>query len=159
MVVLLGLISLLGADGGAAAWKAKPVFVFAETDEALAQYALAKPANRAGLKGILKKVTVGSRAMAAVMLEDYELPYSRRIDVSADIVITDPTGREVLDKASVAGSRTMDPKTMVLVPLGPTFPLMFGLTDPEGEYRVHITVWDQVRGASTRLDTKFTLSR
>ena len=77
----------------------------------------------------------------------------------ADVVITDPTGRVVIDKAGIAGAQTMDPKTMLLVPLTPTFGLMFGLTDPEGEYKVRITLWDQVRGASALLETKFVVAR
>ncbi len=142
-----------------AEWKAKPVFILAENDKVLDAYAIAKPADRAKIKGLLTKATVGARLAGAILLDGYELPYSRRVDVSADVLITDPTGREVVDRASISGASTMDPKTMLLLPLKPVFGLMFGLTDREGEYTVKITVRDNIRGAVTRLETKFVVSR
>lgn len=145
-------------DAGSAV-KSKPVFLIFEDQPAAEKYVVMKPAERKSAKGILTKVTVGKRATGAIMLEGYELPFSRRVDLTADITITDPTGRVVLDKASVAAASTWDPKNMTLVPLSPAIGLMYGLTDPEGEYKVHLTIWDQVRGESTMLDTKFTVSR
>lgn len=148
-------------DAGIAApaKKSKPVFMVFDNQEAAEKFVTTKIADRAKAKGVLTKVTVGKRAVGAIMLEDYELPFSRRVDLSADITITDPTGRVVLDKASAAAAQTMDPKTMTLVPLAPALGLMYGLTDPEGEYKVHLVIWDQVRGESTTLDTKFTVTR
>jgi hypothetical protein len=170
--VLMGLMAFgaYAADGGVATpaaadagaplgWKAKPVLLFAEDAAVVDKYALARPSERAKIKGVLSKVTIGKRAAGAILVENYELPFSRMVDLAADVVITDPTGRVVLDKAGIAGARTMDPKTMVLVPLTPTFGMMFGLTDPEGEYKVRIVLWDQVRGASSVLETKFLVTR
>jgi hypothetical protein len=175
MTVMLGLLAAVtyAADAGAPkspdagiadagstlAFKAKPVLLLAEEPEVITKYALAKPAERAVIKGVLTRLTVGKRAAGAILVDNYELPFSRRVDLTADVVITDPTGRVVLDKAGISGAQTMDPKTMVLVPLTPTFGLMFGLTDPEGEYKVRVTVWDQVRGASSLLETKFIVTR
>ena len=180
MTFVIGLLALAAhaADGGSAtpaakvadagsaldagsplAWKAKPVLLFAEDATVLDKYVIAKPNERAGIKGVLSKLTIGKRAAGAIVVENYELPFSRRVDLSADIVITDPTGRVVLDKASIAGAQTMDPKTMLLVPLLPTFGLMFGLTDPEGEYKVRIVLMDQVRGTASVLETKFVVTR
>ena len=172
LVVCLLAFAALGADGGGAkpdagvldagsslAWKAKPVLLFMDDVAVVDKYALAKPGERAGIKGVLTKLTIGKRAAGAILVESYELPFSRRVDLSADVVITDPTGRVVLEKASIAGAQTMDPKTMVLVPLAPTFGMMFGLTDPEGEYKVRVTIWDSVRGASAVLETKFLVTR
>lgn len=158
-VVLLWAGVAAAQDAGVAAAKMKPVLVLMEDAAQIDKYVVAKPAERAAMKGILSKVTIGKRAAAAILVEGYELPYSRRVDLNADIVITDPTGRVVLDKASVAGAQTMDPKTMLLVPLLPTFGLVFGLTDPEGDYKVRIVLWDQVRGASSVLETKFQVTR
>lgn len=141
------------------AWAAKPIFLLAEDEKAIDKYALAKPSERAAVKGILQKLTVGKRAAAAILLEGYELPQSRRADLSADLVVMDPTGRTVIDKVSVSVAKTMDPQTMILVPLKPVFGMVFGLTDLEGEYQVRITVWDHVRGSSTNLETKFQLTR
>lgn len=139
----------------------KPVFVVFEDQAAAEKYVVLKtPAERANAKGVLKKVTIGKRATGAIMLENYELPFSRRVDLTVDVVIIDPTGRVVLDKASAASaSKDWDPKNMPLVPFGPALGLMYGLTDPEGEYTLKLKVWDQVRGESTSLDTKFTVSR
>ncbi len=176
LVVGLMAFAAAAADGGVAkpvakadagsvdagdplVWKAKPVLLFVEDPAVADKYALAKPNERAAIKGVLSKLTIGKRAAGALFLENYELPFSRRCDLAADIVITDPTGRVVLDKAGIAGAQTMDPKTMVLVPLTPSFGMMFGLTDPEGEYKVRVVVWDQVRGASTVLETKFLVTR
>ena len=169
MTLLVGLVAVAGhsadrrsgtVDAGTTPdWKAKPVLLLTDDPAVVEQYVAAKPPARAAMKGVLTKITIGRRAMGSVLLEGYQLPFSRRVDLTADVTITDPTGRVVLEKASLAGARTLDPKTMLLVPLAPSFPLMFGLTDPEGEYRVRITVWDQVRGASTVLETKFFVSR
>ncbi|MBS1150104.1 MAG: hypothetical protein H6Q89_1802 [Myxococcaceae bacterium] len=180
VVVGLMAIAAYAADGGAAkapgkaavdagaatvdagsplGWRAKPVLLFTDDPAVVEKYALAKPHERAAIKGVLTKLTVGKRAAGAILLENYDLPFSRRVDLAADVVITDPTGRVVLDKAGIAGAQTMDPKTMVLVPLTPTFGMMFGLTDPEGEYKVRVVVWDQVRGASAVLETKFLVTR
>lgn len=148
-----------GATLGPGEWKAKPILVLAEDETVIDKYALAKPADRAAIKGVLTKVTIGRRTAGAILLEGYELPYSRRVDISADLVITDPEGKEMIDKASVSGAQTMDPKLMVLLPLKPLFGLMFGLTDREGEYKVRITVWDHIRGASTKLETSFVVTR
>ena len=164
-IVLLALIAVTAhaADGGAAPADAgsgpRALFVLADDEAAIDKYVLAKPSERAAIKGILTKVTIGKRTAGAILVEGYELPYSRRVDVSADLVITDPEGREVIDKASISGARTMDPKTMLLLPLKPVFGLMFGLTDREGEYKVRITVWDHVRGSSTSLETRFVVTR
>lgn len=149
------------ADAGVAApaKKPKPVFVIFEDQPAAEKYVVLKPAERPKAKGVLTKVTIGKRATGAILIEDYELPFSRRVDLTADLTITDPTGRVVLDKASVAAANTMDPKVMTLVPLAPAVGLMYGLTDPEGDYKVHLVIWDQVRGESTTLDTKFTVTR
>lgn len=176
MTLVLGMIaaSAFAADGGAAkpsadagavdagsplVWKARPVLLLADDAAVIEKYALAKPNERAAIKGVLTKITVGKRSLAAILVDGYELPFSRRVDLTADIVITDPTGRVVLDKAGISGAQTMDPKTMVLVPLNPTFGMVFGLTDPEGEYKVRIMLWDQVRGASSLLETKFVVTR
>ena len=140
-------------------WKAVPVFAIAENEQALDKFAITKPAERSKIKGLVTKVTVGTRFAAAIFLDGYELPYSRRVDVSADIVITDPEGKEMLDRVSISGAQTMDPKVMLLLPLKPIFGLMFGLTDREGEYRVQITVRDHIRGELTKLDTKFLVTR
>ena len=146
-------------DAGPLAYKAKPAIFFSEDPTVFEKLILAKPAERAAMKGILQKLTIGKRAAAIIVVEGYELPFSRRVDLQADIVITDPTGRVILDKASVSGAQTMDPKTMLLVPLAPTFGMVFGLTDPEGDYKVRITLWDQIRGASSIVETKFTVTR
>jgi hypothetical protein len=154
----------IGADAGtvtgeALEWKAKPLFVLADSEAAIDKYVLAKPAERAKVKGILTKVTVGARVAGAIIVDNYELPYSRRVDVSADVLITDPEGKEILDKVSLAGAQTMDPKVMFALPLKPVFGLMFGLTDREGEYKVQVTVRDHIRGSSAKLETKFTVTR
>lgn len=173
LLLALVAVSAFAADAGAPspspkpdagtaaapAKKPKPVFMIFEDQASAEKFIVLKPAERAKAKGVLTKVTIGKRALAAIMLEDYELPFSRRVDLTADITITDPTGRVVLDKASVAAANTMDPKTMTLVPLSPGLGLMYGLTDPEGDYKVHLVIWDQVRGESTTLDTKFPVSR
>ena len=162
---LLIAMTAYGADGGSlakdagTAVKVKPILLFVDDPSVVEKYSLAKPNERAAIKGVLTKLTVGRRAAGAILLENYELPFSRRVDLAADVVITDPTGRVVLDKASIAATQTMDPKTMVLVPLAPTFGMVFGLTDPEGEYKVRVTVWDQIRGTSAVLETKFLVTR
>lgn len=150
-----------GAADAAAAlgWKAKPMLVFVEDATTFEKIAMAKPTERAAIKGVVQKLTVGKRVAATILVEGYELPFSRRVDLQADLVITDPTGRVIMDKASLVGAQVMDPKTMYLVPLGPSFGLMFGLTDPEGDYKVRMTLWDHVRGASTVVETKFTVTR
>lgn len=166
-ITLMALVACAAhaADGGTpkadagVARKPKPVFMIFDDQPAAEKFIVARPNERAAIKGVLSKVTIGKRAIGAIMLEGYELPFSRRVDLTADLTITDPTGRVVLDKASVAAASTMDPKTMTLVPLAPVVGLMYGLTDPEGEYLVHLKVWDQVRGESTVLDTRFTVTR
>lgn len=147
------------ADAGTVAWKAKPVVVFASDQATLEKYATLKPAERAKLKTIITTPKIGTRVEMGIFVEGYELPYSRRVDLSADVSITDVTGRSLLEKASFAGAQTMDPKTMLLVPLKPYASLMWGLTDREGEYQLKVTIWDHVRGTSTRLETKFNVTR
>ena len=149
------------ADAGAASPKApatKAVFVLAAEPATLEKYAAASPPERAGLP-LLRTVKIGTRVGLGVFLEGYTLPRSRLVDLTADVLVEDCTGRTVLDRASAAAARTIDPKLHKSAPLRPWIELQFGLTDPECEYRVTLTVWDQVRGESYRAQGGFTVAR
>lgn len=143
------------ADAGV---PARPVLVIAEDTATFDAFSTAKVAERARLK-TTTVVKIGQVYPAAIFADGYTLPFSRVVDLSADLSITDSTGRVVRERASVAGVRTMDPKTMVAVQLVPDLRLSFGLTDPEGRYQVVLTLYDHVRGTATRTESAFTVTR
>jgi hypothetical protein len=149
-----------GSDAGTAAAPALKAIALISTDSAvLEKWVTLKPAERAKLAGLTDKLKVDERVVVGIALDGYTLPKSRLVDLTCDVVITDPTGQLLLEKVSIAGTRTWDPKTQSAVPLKPTFGLIFGTTDPEGVYKMKITVWDQVRGVSTVSESTFTVSR
>lgn len=160
MTLALLLLLAAGPDAGLAAPPAdavlKPAIVLAETKApVLTEWHLKKPAERAALKGQLGKVTVKQRVVAALFLDGWELPKSRRVDVTADVVLTDPTGRVVLEKASAAIATEFDPRIHTALALTPHLPIILGATDPDGEYVLKVTVWDQVRGISAKTELRF----
>jgi len=146
---------LAKADAGV---PAHPLFVIAEDTATFDAFSTAKVADRARLK-TTTVVKIGQVYPAAIFADGYTLPFSRVVDLSADLTITDSTGRVVRERASVARVRTMDPKTMVAVQLVPDLRLSFGLTDPEGKYQVVLTLYDHVRGTATRAESAFTVTR
>ncbi|MBK7864854.1 MAG: hypothetical protein IPJ65_40895 [Archangiaceae bacterium] len=137
----------------------RAVVLLATSPDVFEKWATARPAERGSMKGLTEKVKINERTLIAIGLEGYQLPRSRRVELSADIVIIDSTGRTVLEKASVAGARLFDPKTQTAVLLKPFGALNYGVTDPEGVYTAKITVWDQIRGESSKTETQFTVSR
>ncbi len=164
---LLSPLVLAAPDAGVAALDAGPalvaqpvpVFAIAEKPEPFDTFAITKAVDRPKVKGLLNKVTIGKRVMLAIFLDNYTLPSSRRVDLSADVVITDPNGRVTHEQVSAAQAKTLDPKTMFTVPLKPGVPLSLGLTDPEGTWKISITIWDLVRGSHSRLDSTFLVTR
>jgi hypothetical protein len=163
-VLIAALMALtLGADGGAEVALAKAApraqLLIANDTAVFDKWLAAKPAERAAVKGLTDKVKINERSVVAIVLDGYELPHSRKVELVADIVIVDSTGRTVLEKASVANGRTFDPKTQTAVLLKPTGSLIYGVTDPEGVYTVKLTVWDQIRGEASRAVSTFTVSR
>jgi hypothetical protein len=142
-------------DAGVAA---RPLFVIAEDAAVFDAFSTAKVGERPKLK-TTTALKVGTTYAASIFADGYTLPFSRVVDLSADITITDSTGRVVRERASAARARTMDPKTMVAVQLVPDFRLSFGLVDPEGAYQVVLVLYDHVRGVSSRSETTFTVTR
>ncbi len=161
MLPLLTCLALTaGSDAGTAAAPALKAVALISTDTTLIdKWVTLKSAERAKLPGLTDKLKVDERYVVAVALDGYTLPKSRRVDLTCDVVVTDPTGQPVLERVSIAGARNWDPKTQLAVPLKPLFGLMFGTTDPEGVYKLKVTVWDQVRGTSTVGESTFTVSR
>lgn len=147
-----------GPDAGVAA-EPKPVMLIASGPDVFDKWITAKPEQRAAVKGFTDKLKIGERYAFAAVIEGYELPKSRMVDLTADVQITDPTGRVVTDKVSMFTAKTWDPKKQFVVPMKPAMTLYFGTTDPEGQYDVKITVWDQVRGTHVELKTQFTVTR
>ena len=146
------------ADAGVAPPKPHPVFAIGKGSPVLEQWAKSKPEARAALP-TLKTVKIGERAYFGIFLEGWELPASRKVDLSADILITDCNKRQVLEKANVAATKMMDPRVHVVVPLLPAVELMYGLTDPECAYSVKLTIFDLVRGTSWTSEGSFTVAR
>lgn len=137
----------------------KAVLLLAPNAEVFDKWVAAKPAERAALKGLTDKVKINERVMVAIALDGYQLPRSRRVELTADITITDSTGRTVLEKASAATARSFDPKTQTAVLLKPVGALIYGVTDPEGVYTARVTIWDQIRGESAKTVSQFTVAR
>ena len=158
MIAAIALL-VLSADAGTPVVAPKAAVLLAPTVDVFDKWAAAKPAERAAVKGLVDKVKINERMMLAIVLDGYELPRSRQVDLVADIVITDSTGRVVLEKASAAGARIFDPKTQTAVVLKPLGALLYGVTDPEGVYTAKVTVWDQIRGDSAKAVTQFTVTR
>lgn len=160
MIAALALLVLSAPpDAGAPAVAPRAVVLLAPTAEVFDKWAMAKPAERGAVKGLVDKVKINERVMLAIVLDGFELPRSRQVDLVADIVITDSTGRVVLEKASAAGARSFDPKTQTAVVLKPIGALLYGVTDPEGVYTAKVTVWDQIRGDSAKAVAQFTVTR
>jgi hypothetical protein len=163
--VLLGaLVALtLTADAGAAADAGvlgpRALLLLASEPEAFDRWAAAKPSERSKVKGLTDKVKINERTLVAIVLDGYELPKSRRVELNADIVIIDSTGRTVLEKASAATARTFDPATQTAIVLKPIGALNYSVTDPEGVYVAKVTIWDQIRGESAKVVTQFTVTR
>jgi hypothetical protein len=145
-------------DAGVAALQPKPVFAIAKSSLVLEQWAKTKPEAR-GSVPTLKAVKIGERAYLGIYLDNWELPFSRKVDLSGDILITDCTKRVLLEKAHVASAKTVDPKLQFAVPLNPTVELLYGLTDPECAYNVRLIIYDLVRGQSWASDGTFTVTR
>jgi hypothetical protein len=118
-----------------------------------------KPDQRGTVKGLVDKMKINERVAFAIVLDRYELPKSRKVDLTADLLIVDSTGRTVVDKVSVATAKTWDPATQFAVPLKPATAMYFGTTDPEGIYSLKVTVWDQVRGTHVESTQQFTVTR
>jgi len=150
---------LLSADAGVEAAAPKALFVLATSQEAVDKWAAAKPAERAAVKGIVDKVKINERVWAAIVLDGYTLPRSRKVELNADLIIVDSTGRTVVEKVSAATARTFDPKTQTAVVLKPVGGLIYGVTDPEGLYTARVTIWDQIRGEAAKSETQFTVTR
>jgi hypothetical protein len=146
------------ADAGVAA-APKAVLLLAASSDVFEKWVTTPPAHRAALKGLVDKVKINERTLLAIVLDGYELPRSRRVELNADVVITDSTGRVVLERASIATARMFDPKTQSAVLLRPLGALIYGVTDPEGVYTVKVTVWDQIRGEAAKTVAQFTVTR
>jgi hypothetical protein len=158
--VLLTWVVATGADAGVAEARApRPALLIGVDDVPITRWIEAKPEQRAAIKGLTDKLKINDRYAVAIALDGYELPRSRRVDLSADLLITDSTGRVVVDRVSAATAKTWDPKTQVAVLLKPLTALSFGTTDPEGVYTVKVTIWDQVRGTHSEAQTQFTVTR
>ena len=151
------------ADGGArpldAGVATRPFVAIAESEEPMPKVATAKPAERARVPGVLTTLLIGHTYTFAFFADAYTLPVSRVVDLNVDIVITDSTGRQVIEMANVSRARTMDPKTMFAVPLDPPLRLPLGLTDPEGVWMVRMILFDGVRGTTSRAESSFTVKR
>jgi hypothetical protein len=146
------------ADAGVAASKPRPAFALAKDSPTLEKWAKTKPEGRAAL-GLLKGVKIGERTFMGLFLENYELPASRKVDLSADVLILDCDKRIVLEKANAASTRTMDPKVHLAVPMLPTIELNYGNTDPDCVYSVKVTVFDLNRGVSWTTEGSFPVTR
>lgn len=146
------------ADAGVAAGKPRPAFALAKDSPTLEKWAKTKPEGRAAL-GLLKGVKIGERTFMGLFLENYELPASRKVDLSADVLILDCDKRIVLEKANAAGTRSMDPKVHIAVPLLPAVELNYGNTDPDCVYSVKVTVYDLNRGVSWTTEGSFPVTR
>lgn len=157
MIAALALF-ILAADAGVPS-APKAVVLLAPTPDVFDKWEAAKPSERAGVKGLTDKVKINERMLIAIAVDGYELPRSRKVELNADIVITDSTGRVVLEKVSAAMARVYDPKTQVGLVLKPLGALIYGVTDPEGVYTAKVTVWDQIRGESMKTVAQFTVSR
>jgi hypothetical protein len=151
-------------DGGKAAApvapaKPRPAFALAKSSPVFEVWARTKPEARAALPNLIKSVKIGERAFLGIFLENWELPPSRKVDLTADVLITDCNKRVVLEKASIAGTRITDPKVNLAVPLTPAVELMYGLTDPDCTYSVKVTVFDLLRGQSWTSEGTFDVTR
>ena len=156
--IALFILAAEPTDAGAAP-APKAVLLLAANADVFDKWATLKPSERATFKGLVDKVKINERTLLAIALDGYALPRSRKVDLNADIVIEDPNGRVVLEKASAANARVFDPKTQTAVVLKPIGALIYGVTDPEGVYTARVTVWDQIRGESSKLVTQFTVTR
>lgn len=159
MLAALALLSLAAAPDAGTAPAAKAVILLAREAEAFDRWAAAKRSDRAAVKGLEGRLKINERMLVAIVLDGYELPRSRQVDLTADIVVTDSTDRVVLDKASAAIARTFDPKAQTAVVLKPLGALLYGVTDPEGVYTVKVTLWDQIRGQSYKAVLQVPVSR
>ena len=166
--MLLVALMILAADAGPerpdagvvdAGVPARPFVAIAETEEPIPKVATAKPADRARVPGVLTTLQIGKTYALAFFADGYTLPASRVVDLNVDVVITDSTGRQVVEMANVSRAKTMDPKTMLAVPLNPPLRLPLGLTDPEGVWKVHMILFDGVRGTTSRAESTFTVKR
>jgi hypothetical protein len=146
------------ADAGVASRQPRPAFALARDSATLDKWSKTKPEGRAALP-LLKAVKIGERAFLGLFVENYELPVSRKVDLAADVLITDCNKRIVLEKANIAGTRTMDPKLHLAVPLTPPIELVYGLTDPDCVYAVKVTVFDLNRGVSWTSEGTFPVTR
>ncbi len=162
MLVAIAAV-LLSADAGSAdagvAAAPKALLLLATNQEAIDKWVAAKPAQRAGIKGVVDKVKINERVLAAIVLDGYTLPRSRKVELNADLVIVDSTGRTVLEKVSAAVARDFDPKTQSAVVLKPVGGILYGTTDPEGMYTARVTIWDQIRGEATKAELQFMVTR
>jgi hypothetical protein len=148
-----------GADAGVAAVPAKPLALIATDTGVIEKWVATKPEQRGTVKGLVDRVKINERVAFAIVLDGYELPRSRKVDLTADLLITDSTGRTVVDKVSVATAKTWDPAKEFAVMLKPLTGMYFGTTDPEGAYSLKVTVWDQVRGTHVESTQQFTVTR
>jgi hypothetical protein len=146
------------ADAGVAAARPRPAFALAKESATLDKWSKTRPEGRAALP-TLKAVKIGERAFLGLFLENWELPASRKVDLAADVLITDCNKRIVLERANAAGTRAMDPKVHVAVPLTPPIELVYGLTDPDCAYAIKVTVFDLNRGSSWSAEGSFTVTR
>lgn len=145
------------ADAGAPS-KPRPAFALAKDSATLEKWSKTPPAGRAALP-TLKGVKIGERAFLGIFLENWELPQNRKVDLSADLLITDCNKRIVFERANVAGTRSTDPKVNLAVQLSPAVELLYGLTDPDCTYQVKVTVFDLMRGGSWSSEGSFAVTR
>jgi hypothetical protein len=148
-----------GVDAGVAGATPKPLGLIATDPGVIEKWVATKPDQRATVKGLVDKMKINERVAFAIVLEGYELPKSRKVDLTADLLIVDSTGRTVVDKVSVATAKTWDPATQFAVLLKPMTGMYFGTTDPEGVYSLKVTIWDQVRGSHVESTQQFTVTR
>lgn len=164
MIAAALLALMLSADAGTApadagsAYAPKAVVLMAPTTETFDKWVTVRGAEREKLK-LADKLKVNDRVLMAIALDGYELPRSRKVDITSDVVITDSTGRVVMEKASAAAAHSFDPKLQTALLLAPIGSLYYGVTDPEGVYTVKVTIWDQIRGESYKTTASFTVFR
>ncbi len=137
---------------------ATPLFLVTETPEALEKLEQVAPKDRAANKTIVTKMQIGKRYYLGVFVDGYTLPRSRRVDLAADLTLTDPAGDVRVERASAATSQMIDPKNPTAF-LRPGLPMTWALTDLEGEYKVRIKLYDQVRGEFSESTGRFTVVR
>ncbi len=137
---------------------ATPVLLITETGDALDKLEQVAPKDRAAFKGLVTKMVIGKHYTAGIFVDGYTLPRSRRVGLAADISITAPNGDVMVERVSAATARTIDPK-LPTVYLKPSLPIVWGLTDQEGEYTFRVKLYDEVRGESSVKVTRVTVVR